>query len=83
MGPSLPRRAQPRHAFGVDILLPPALVRAGDQVLVLRGTPGLGLGLSMVWAIAEAHGGTVQVESRPGEGAAFTLVLPRKAAAPL
>ncbi|VGO16478.1 Sensor histidine kinase ResE [Pontiella desulfatans] len=45
-----------------------------------RGTPGLGLGLSMVRAIAEAHGGTVQVESNPGEGATFSLLLPRKVA---
>lgn len=41
-----------------------------------RGTPGLGLGLSMVRAIAEAHGGTIDVQSRPGEGSLFTLRLP-------
>ena len=42
-----------------------------------RAEPGLGLGLSLVKAIAEAHGGTVHVESRTGEGSAFTLRLPR------
>ncbi len=43
-----------------------------------RATPGLGLGLSMVRAIVEAHDGTVDVESRADEGATFTLTLPRK-----
>jgi len=43
-----------------------------------RAAPGLGLGLSMVRAIAEAHGGSVEAESAPGEGSRFTLRLPRK-----
>jgi signal transduction histidine kinase len=42
-----------------------------------RATPGLGLGLSLVWAVAEAHGGTIDVQSKPDEGATFTLHLPR------
>ncbi len=37
---------------------------------------GLGLGLSIVRAIAEAHGGRVELDSRPGLGATFTIVLP-------
>ena len=41
-----------------------------------RHRDGAGLGLSIVRAIAEAHGGSVQVRSRPGAGALFTLVLP-------
>ena len=37
---------------------------------------GTGLGLPMARAIAEAHGGQLEVRSRPGEGARFRLSLP-------
>jgi signal transduction histidine kinase len=37
---------------------------------------GLGLGLSMVRALAEAHGGSVEVESLPGKGSRFRVLLP-------
>lgn len=35
-----------------------------------------GLGLSIVEAIAQAHGGWVELSSRPGHGATFTIVIP-------
>jgi two-component system NtrC family sensor kinase len=46
-----------------------------------RGThakrhPGTGLGLSVVWAIAEAHGGRVMVANKPKVGTEFTVILP-------
>ena len=41
-----------------------------------RGQRGLGLGLSLVKAIVEAHGGRAEVESREGMGAMFTVTLP-------
>ena len=37
---------------------------------------GVGLGLAIVKAIAEAHGGTVSVHSRPGAGSMFEVRLP-------
>jgi signal transduction histidine kinase len=37
---------------------------------------GSGLGLAIVKAIAEAHGGHVELESLPGRGATFTIVIP-------
>ncbi len=38
--------------------------------------PGTGLGLFLSRSFAEAHGGSLGVESRPGEGTTFTLRLP-------
>jgi signal transduction histidine kinase len=38
--------------------------------------PGSGLGLYIARAIAEAHGGALEVTSAPGLGATFTLILP-------
>ncbi|MBY9063353.1 PAS domain S-box protein [Sphingomonas yunnanensis] len=38
---------------------------------------GTGLGLSQVFGFAKQSGGEIDVESRPGEGATFTLYLPR------
>jgi signal transduction histidine kinase len=40
------------------------------------GVGGKGLGLAIVKRIAELHGGSVSVSSRPGEGTTVTLSLP-------
>jgi two-component system OmpR family sensor kinase len=41
-----------------------------------RASGGVGLGLSIVAAVAEAHGGRVAARSQPGAGATFEIVLP-------
>jgi two-component system, OmpR family, phosphate regulon sensor histidine kinase PhoR len=41
-----------------------------------RETGGTGLGLSIVRHVAEAHGGSVRVDSTPGTGSTFTVSLP-------
>jgi two-component system OmpR family sensor kinase len=41
-----------------------------------RESGGVGLGLSIVAAVAQAHGGAVVAESEPGRGATFRITLP-------
>ena len=39
---------------------------------------GAGLGLSLAYGAVKEHGGEIEVESVPGEGSAFTIMLPRE-----
>ena len=64
-GPGIPPDEQPR--------IWERLYR-GDKS---RSQRGLGLGLSLVKAIVQAHHGDVSVQNRPGEGAEFTVYLPQ------
>jgi signal transduction histidine kinase len=62
---------------GISHLSQESLFEAGVR---FADRPGEGIGLAVVRAVAEAHGGRVEVESSPGAGATFRLVLPYAAA---
>ncbi|MEH6651208.1 MAG: HAMP domain-containing sensor histidine kinase [Motiliproteus sp.] len=60
-------------------------IAATDQPLVFdrlfradnsRSEPGMGLGLSLVKAVIEAHRGTIELDSLPQQGSCFTVLLP-------
>ena len=60
-----------------DGLAPDDLERVFEPgVRLTDARPGSGLGLAVVRTIARGHGGEADVESSPGQGATFRLVLP-------
>lgn len=62
---------------GIDPQAIPHLFERFFRVDESRTVPkGTGLGLAIAKEIVEAHGSTIEVESRPGEGAAFRFDLP-------
>jgi two-component system phosphate regulon sensor histidine kinase PhoR len=70
-GPGIPKRDRKRvfeKFYQVD-----ARLSSPTQGKVDRGS---GLGLSIVRAVARAHGGRVELDSEVGRGSRFTLWLP-------
>jgi len=59
------------HIFDRFWRADPSRSRVGES-------PGTGLGLAITKWVAEAHGGTITVQSRPGRGTLFTVTLPRQ-----
>lgn len=57
-------------------IAPEALDRLFDRFWQTAGHGGAGLGLAIVRGIVEAHGGVVEVDSEPGTGTTFRLLLP-------
>ena len=62
-----------QHIFDRFWRADPARSRTGES-------PGSGLGLAITKWVAEAHGGSIAVQSRPGRGTLFTVTLPRNPA---
>ena len=62
---------------GVPLAEREAIFRRLYRADTSRSQRGLGLGLSLVKAIVEAHGGTVDVDDAPDGGARFTVRLPK------
>jgi CheY-like chemotaxis protein len=57
--------------------------RIFDPFFTTKGAAGLGLGLSESYRIVERHGGHFIVESQPGRGTSFTIILPLAIIAPV
>jgi len=57
--------------------MPPEIQeRVFEPFFTTKGAEGTGLGLAMVYATMQRHGGTTTLETAPGAGAAFTLWFP-------
>lgn len=69
------RAARARRMTGAQPVAPTSGV-APQQSSSAPRAEGSGLGLAIAQAIAQAHGGSLTVQSAPGTGTAFTLTLP-------
>jgi signal transduction histidine kinase/ActR/RegA family two-component response regulator len=50
--------------------------RIFEPYFTTRPDEGLGMGLSVVYGTIESHGGSIDVQSKPGKGTTFTIYLP-------
>jgi signal transduction histidine kinase/ActR/RegA family two-component response regulator len=50
--------------------------RCMEPFFTTKGERGTGLGLAMVYGVAQRHGAEVDIQSTPGEGATFSLIFP-------
>lgn len=58
-------------------MAPDTLARIFEPFFSRKG-PGRGLGLAATRGVLKAHGGGIRVESRPGHGTCFTIILPQR-----
>jgi len=61
--------------------LPPQLEGKLFAPFMTTKSQGLGIGLTIVRTIVDAHGGTIEAHNNPDGGATFTVTLPRSEAA--
>jgi signal transduction histidine kinase len=67
------------HGIGIAIEDQARLFTRFERLLPVQHYGGFGLGLWIARQIVEAHGGTIWLSSKPGEGSRFTIELPRAA----
>jgi PAS domain S-box-containing protein len=67
------------HGIGIDEGHQKRIFQRFERAVATRDFGGFGLGLWISRQIVEASGGTIQVESMPGEGSIFTVHLPMAA----
>lgn len=67
------------HGIGISAEEQARIFQRFERAVPVRHYGGFGLGLWLVRQLVETLGGTVRVESRVGEGATFTVELPRRA----
>jgi signal transduction histidine kinase len=66
------------HGMGIPEEELPYIFEPFRRVKIVKGDiPGVGLGLSVVRRIVQAHSGRIEVESRLGKGTTFRVRLPR------
>ncbi|GAA5161809.1 sensor histidine kinase [Viridibacterium curvum] len=68
------------NGVGFDMAHAKRLFQPFQQLHADQGYGGMGIGLASVRRIIERHGGSIQAESSPGEGARFVFTLPHKVA---
>ena len=69
------------HGIGISEDNQKRIFQQFERVSANHAVAGLGLGLFISEQIIAAHGGTIEVESRIGEGALFRVCLPLEAGA--
>jgi signal transduction histidine kinase len=67
------------NGTGIDPDDLPRVFNRFDRIneAAVRGEAALGLGLPLTQQFVEAHGGTIELESKKGEGTTVTLTIPR------
>jgi signal transduction histidine kinase len=63
-------------------MTPDIAARIWEPFFTTKGEEGTGLGLDVARSMIEAHGGSIDCETAPGQGAKFTIRLPRSEPAP-
>lgn len=65
------------HGRGIEAEALPHLFEPFHRAASAKGVPGLGMGLYVTRQIVEAHGGRIEIASRPGHGTTVRVTLPR------